>query len=162
MHKARRSKFLVADPAVLDAHQGFPIMHGYLVRENPPVEVRTFGSFAFLTVKDAGKSLVRRHFEYPIPLEDALAMLESHCAPRLVSKTRHLVPHGRHTFEVDAFGGRLAGLVIAEIALEEGAAAFAPPPWLGAEITGDARFDDFALACLEAPPEMEGVAEGVV
>lgn len=48
---------------------------------------------------------------------------------------------GQH-FAIDVFGGSLAGLVLAEIEFDsdEALAAFVPPPFLGDEVTADARF----------------------
>jgi adenylate cyclase len=50
--------------------------------------------------------------------------------------------------EVDVYAGDLDGLVSAEVefASEEAAAAFAPPAWLGREVTGDPRYANRALA----------------
>lgn len=81
-------------------------------------------------------------------------MLNSHCRSRLVHKTRHLIPHGTHVFEVDVFGGKLSGLIIAEVKLKDENETVALPPWLGEEISGDPRFGNFALAQLEALSEM--------
>lgn len=152
MQTEKRRKFLVADLSVLDGQQGFPIMQGYLSEGCSLVEVRTFGSFAFLTIGGKQDRSPGDRFEYPIPLEDALAMLECHCASHYVSKTRHLIPHGGEVLEVDVFGGKLAGLVIAEVPPGAQSEAFAPPGWFGPEVTSNPDFDDFALAHRESAP----------
>ena len=50
------------------------------------------------------------------------------------------------TWEVDEFLGANAGLVLAEIELDAEDQPFVRPPWLGAEVTGDARFVNANLA----------------
>lgn len=152
MPKENKRKFLVTDPSVLDGHQGFPIVQGYLSQETTLAEVRTFGSFAFLTIGGMPDGSKGKDFEYPIPLEDAVAMLECHCSTRLINKTRHLIPHGSEVLEVDVFKGKLAGLIIAELTQTSQSEAFDLPAWLGQEVTGDAGFSDFALARMESAP----------
>ena len=50
------------------------------------------------------------------------------------------------TWEIDEFEGDNAGLVVAEIELASEDAPFEPPPWLGAEVTHDARYFNSSLA----------------
>jgi adenylate cyclase len=50
------------------------------------------------------------------------------------------------TWEVDEFLGENAGLIVAEIELSSEDQPFARPPWLGAEVTGDARYVNANLA----------------
>lgn len=51
--------------------------------------------------------------------------------------------------EIDVFEGSNTGLVIAEIEVEHEEQLFQPPPWLGAEITGDARY--YTVTSLNIP-----------
>lgn len=152
MQKERKRKFLVNDASVLAGHDGFPIVHGYIADQGCRVEVRTFGSFAFLVVQGAPEHPTPHRFEYPIPLEDAQEMLEYHCAARIVSKTRHLVPYGDEVFEIDLFGGKLNGLIVAEVPASFGGQAGDLPPWVGSEVTDNPNFDDFALAQVQGAP----------
>ncbi|NMJ44320.1 CYTH domain-containing protein [Roseomonas sp. JC162] len=125
---------------------------GYLAREDRvTVRVRVAGAAAKLTIKGPG-GLVRPEFEYPVPLQDAEAMLATLCGGRRVAKTRHLVPHGGLTWEVDVFEGPLAGLVIAEVELPAADHPLALPAWAGREVTDDARYSNAVLASLDAPP----------
>lgn len=74
------------------------------------------------------------------------------CLPgQLLSKTRTLLQWGHLTLAVDAFAGRLEGLVLAEVDLGENAVlpADCPLPWL-AEVTNDERFTGGALAVTSA------------
>ena len=107
---------------------------------------RRTGDRAFLTVKGPG-GLVRAEFEYPIPPQDASAMLAL-CRGETLHKTRWTVPFGGHDWTVDEFHApaRLAGLVLAEVELASEAMQPALPPWLGQEVTGDPRWSNAALA----------------
>jgi adenylate cyclase len=111
---------------------------------------------AKLTIKSRQKSgegaLSRSEFEYPVPLEDALAMIELR-AGQIIDKTRHLVPAGNgRTWEVDVFAGAHQGLVLAEIELEAADEDIDLPDWVGREVTGDPRYGNVALARGDAAP----------
>lgn len=119
---------------------------GYLARSGGvTVRVRRAGSKAFLTVKGRGTGLVRPEYEYPIPAEEAEELLQSLCRWPLIEKTRHEVIHAGRVWHVDEFGGRNAGLVLAEVELEHPAADVALPPWIGAEVTADPRYRNSEL-----------------
>jgi adenylate cyclase len=145
-------KFLVESEAWRDevaSHSD--IRQGYLaVTGGNTVRVRIKDDAAFLTVKSAGPAIRRQEFEYPIPLNDAEALLALRCG-RLIEKRRHVVPHGALRFEVDVFSGDLAGLVIAEIELPDETTAFVRPAWLGEEVTDDPRYANVSLATNGAP-----------
>ena len=146
-------KFLVAGDGWRDQATGARrLRQAYLVKDGPAsVRIRVVDEdSARLTVKGTastdGPALSRAEFEYPVPLEDALAMLELR-AGRIVEKTRYLVPAGSgRTWEVDVFTGTLEGLVIAEIELDKADEAVALPEWIGREVTGDPRYGNMALA----------------
>ena len=134
-------KFLV-DAALLPALPPADELHqGYLAKD-PAVRVRLRtlpggGRRGFLTVK--GRGLVSRaEFEYEIPPADAAELLAL-CATSL-RKRRHLL--GR--WELDFFPDR--GLWLAEIELGSESEAFERPPWLGAEVSGDASYQNVNLA----------------
>lgn len=82
----------------------------------------------------------RAEFEYDIPLADARELMKNHCGGRIVEKTRYLVPYGGFTWEIDVYGGELAGVAIAEIELPDMRTEFARPDWLGTEVTGDENY----------------------
>ena len=139
-------KFLVRDELwrrVRTEAGGTLFRQGYLNREpGRTVRVRRAGDLAFLTIKGQGKvgsALVRPEFEYPIPAGDADALLTL-CIQPLIEKRRHLVSHEGHTWEVDEFLGDNAGLLVAEIELEDPNEAFVRPGWVGEEVTADRRY----------------------
>jgi len=105
---------------------------------------------AKLTVKAAasrdGPALARAEFEYPVPVEDALSMLDLHVG-RIVEKTRYMVPTGDgRMWEIDVFAGALEGLVIAEIELADAADPVELPDWIEREVTDDPQYGNLALA----------------
>lgn len=140
-------KFLVTgDGWRGQAHSQTRFSQGYLSRDPArTVRVRIAGDAAFLTIKGATTGATRAEFEYPLPLADAQALLAL-CDGPVVEKVRHLVLHAGMTWEVDEFLGANAGLVVAEIELDAEGQAFAPPAWLGAEVTGDGRYVNANLA----------------
>jgi adenylate cyclase len=147
-------KFLVTgDGWRAAAHAVVPMAQGYINdqaamdagRQNASVRVRIAGDEAFLNLKSRELGHTRQEFDYPIPVDDARALLAL-CVGGLLDKRRHLVRHGGHLWEVDEFLGDNAGLVVAEIELERADEPFARPDWLGAEATDLPRYYNLALA----------------
>jgi adenylate cyclase len=64
----------------------------------------------------------------------------------VIEKTRHLVTHENHLWEIDEFDGENAGLIVAEIELEAVGESFSKPDWIGAEVTQDVRYYNNNLA----------------
>ncbi len=64
----------------------------------------------------------------------------------VLRKTRSLVTHGHVSFAVDQFEGPLAGLVLAEVEVEEVDAVIDLPAWIGREVTRDDRYSGASLA----------------
>jgi len=109
------------------------------------------GQRAKLTLKFGGAARERDEFEYDIPLDEAHAM-QPFALGRVIEKTRHLVSHRGRTWEVDAFGQALAGLVMAELETEDEVPAGELPEWVGVEVTGQPAFYNMSLA-LNGLPE---------
>lgn len=112
---------------------------------NVSVRVRIQGDAAFLNMKSREAGTTRQEFDYPIPVDDARALLKLAVGGR-IEKVRHYVEHGGRTFEVDEFLGENAGLVVAELELDHADAAYGRPAWLGEEVTDDTRYYNLALA----------------
>jgi CYTH domain-containing protein len=146
-------KFLVAR-APGELPPGERIEQGYLAvaPDGTEVRIRRRAGRSTLTVK-SGPAHVRveeeldiddRRFEALWPLTEG----------RRIAKVRHLVPlEGGATAELDVYGEALEGLLIAEVEFgsTEASAAFTPPPWLGREVTGDARYANQSLALAGMP-----------
>lgn len=141
-------KFLVSNDAWRDAaHAAHALRQGYLNDENRcSVRVRTSAERAWLNIKSATVGAQRLEFEYEIPVADAHRMLDTLCRKPLIEKVRYLVDAGRHTWEIDVFAGDNAGLIVAEIELDDPEEAFERPGWLGAEVTHDVRYYNTSLS----------------
>jgi len=147
-------KFLVTGDAWrAAAHEVLPMAQGYINdlgamdrgEQKASVRVRLQGEQAFLNLKSRELGHTRQEFDYPIPVEDARALLAL-CVGGVIDKRRHLVRHGGHLWEVDEFLGANAGLVVAEIELASAGEAFDRPGWAGREVTDEARYYNLALA----------------
>lgn len=88
----------------------------------------------------------RAEFEYEIPRDEAEILLAQFCSGGMVEKTRHELARGCHVWEIDEFEGDNRGLVVAELELDAEEEAYVPPPWLGEEVSGDARYYNVRLA----------------
>ena len=138
-------KFLVMGDYWRNA-PGVLIWQGYLNRDkHRTVRVRVAADQAFLTIKGATQGATRAEFEYPIPGTDATA-LRALCDGPIIEKMRRRIDYAGFTWEVDEFFGDNAGLVVAEIELSSETEAFAKPPWVGQEVTEDARYFNSKLA----------------
>jgi len=147
-------KFLVnGDGWRAAAHEVIAMAQGYINdqasmqhgTQKASVRVRIQGAEAYLNLKSRELGHTRQEFDYPIPVDDARALLAL-CVGGLVDKRRHLVRHDGHLWEVDEFLGDNAGLVVAELELDAADEVFARPAWLGEEVTDDARYYNLALA----------------
>jgi CYTH domain-containing protein len=102
------------------------------------------GHIATLTVK-IGRTMTRDEFEYAIPTSDAEELLGT-AIGLIIRKTRHVVPFKGFTWEVDVFEGAHAGLIIAEVEMDDESDRPELPDWVGEEVTGQYRYSNQALA----------------
>ena len=105
------------------------------------VRIRIKGDKGFLTIK--GKSSAsgasRLEWEKEISVEEAKLLLPL-CEKGVIQKTRYEVVSGNHIIEIDVFEGENAGLILAEIELQDENENFLKPDWLGEEVTQDERY----------------------
>jgi CYTH domain-containing protein len=133
-------KFLVEDPSVVDGRLGTVIRQGYLSRvKERTVRVRRMGDRAFVTIKGANVGPRRSEWEYEIPAADADELLLL-CEGPVLDKTRYVIEVAGRDWEVDVFAGANAGLVIAEVELDDETAVVELPAWAGLEVTDDPRY----------------------
>jgi adenylate cyclase len=99
---------------------------------------------ATLTVK-IGRTMTRDEFEYAIPTSDAEELLGT-AIGLIIRKTRYVVPFKGFTWEVDVFEGAHAGLIIAEVEMDDESDKPELPDWVGEEVTGQYRYSNQALA----------------
>ena len=103
------------------------------------VRVRTMEDKACLTIKGIAIGASRLEFEYEIPLQDALELLEI-CEKPLIEKRRYKILEGGFIWEVDEFFGENQGLIVAEVELVNEDQEFPKPDWVGEEVTGDPSY----------------------
>jgi CYTH domain-containing protein len=142
-------KFLVTgDSWRAVAGAGLSCCQGYLLSgaSSATVRVRRIGGQGFLTIKGPSSGISRPELEYEIPAADADYMLANLCGGRRVEKTRYVLVHNGMRWEIDEFSGDSAGLILAEIELENEEQLFDRPDWLGSEVSDDPRYFNAALA----------------
>jgi len=109
------------------------------------IRIRIGGEKAFLNIKSSTLGIQRHEYEYPIPLQDANEMLDQFCQGALVEKTRHYVQDQGHLWEVDVFEGDNAGLIVAELELDDENQQFSLPEWVGQDVSDDPRYYNVCL-----------------
>lgn len=143
-------KFLVKDDSFITlAEYRKDMRQGYLTAENSngtSFRVRIADDKAFLTVKGRPAGISRAEFEYPLPLEDAEEMLKNFCEDRIIDKTRYYLHHKGFLWEVDVFHRRHAGLIVAEIELDDENVVFEKPDFVGEEVTDRFEYSNFYLS----------------
>ena len=135
-------KFLVSgDNWKSGVKREMSIEQGYLVAERErTVRVRVCGGGpATLNVKGPTRGAIRAEYEYEIPRDDALEILEI-CRRPIIEKTRYVVEHDLELWEVDVFEGANEGLRLAEFELDAESQKIDLPEWVGSEVTDDPRF----------------------
>jgi CYTH domain-containing protein len=134
-------KFRVKMHVWVPSDPGMHFKQGYLnSQKERVVRVRIEGARAKLTIKGLTTGVTRAEFEYPIPLDDAAAMLDHLCEQPLIDKHRHVEMHAGRKWEIDVFHGANEGLVVAEVELPSEDAKLELPPWVGEEVSGDPRY----------------------
>ncbi|MDJ0743285.1 MAG: CYTH domain-containing protein [Xenococcaceae cyanobacterium MO_167.B27] len=136
MGKEIERKYLVKGNQWKNLAQGVVYRQGYIPTVgNTTVRVRIVGNQGYLTIKGENIGETRSEFEYPIPVEDAEEMLNSLCDRPLIEKTRYKIPVGDLVWEVDEFAGENAGLIIAEVELQEENQQIELPEWIARQVT---------------------------
>jgi CYTH domain-containing protein len=153
MAKEIERKFLVADARWRDLVEEEILIRQFYVAVGAGRTIRiriSNGATAMLTLKFSGPGRGRDEFEYAIPLAEAEEM-QGFALGRVIEKTRCHVHHGGYLYEVDIFGGELAGLIIAELETPDDVPEEELPPWLGREVTQDGRYYNASLALRDVP-----------
>lgn len=153
MAKEIERKFTVASGEWRDAVEAeIRIRQFYLAAsKSRTIRIRIIeGGDAILTLKFSSGQRGRDEFEYPVPLAEAVEMLPF-AIGRVIEKTRCHVTHEGYLYEVDVFGGPLAGLVIAELETPDEVPDEKLPGWLGQEVTDDPRYYNASLALGDIP-----------
>lgn len=123
------------------------IVQGYIKREGTSqVRIRVRDQKACITLKGSGDSLARPEWEYDIPVQDALEMLDVLCKPPHIQKVRHYIKYKGHLWEVDEFLGDNLGLWVAEVELQAEDEDVVLPPFVTEEITSQELYGNVNLS----------------
>jgi CYTH domain-containing protein len=151
-------KWLVPEmpPEALGGLPPEAIQQGYLTIADDGAEtrVRRRGAGHTLTVK-SGRGLVRRETEITITAEQFEALWPATAGARVEKQRYTRRTQDGHVIELDAYGGALQGLIVAEVEFGDqmGSTFFAAPHWFGQEVTDDPAYKNQRLAVLdELPP----------
>ncbi len=106
--------------------------------------IRMQNDTVILTMKGKQKGIATTELEWVLSCMPNVSDLEKHPC---VEKTRYCVNAGNGlVWEVDEFEGVLAGLILAEIELEDINQKFDFPEWIGIELTGLKNWSNASLA----------------
>ena len=149
MHREIERKFLVRKlPENLASYPSAEISQGYLVSMDDGLQVRLRKKREqySLTYK-RGLGNVREEREVKLTADQFATLWPATDGKRL-TKTRYEIACGDRVVEIDLYGGRHEGLVVAEVEFddEQSALDFKPPDWLGEDVTGDPRYSNQLLA----------------
>nr|WP_229264393.1 CYTH domain-containing protein [Duganella sp. 1411] len=134
-------KFLVRGDAWKALGEPVFFRQGYLSsHKERVVRVRIEGERAVMTIKGRNVGATRGEWEYPIPMADAVELLDGLCEQPLIEKYRRRIDFAGNVWEVDEFLGANAGLVVAEIELGSEEQVFDRPEWVAQEVTDDLRY----------------------
>jgi len=129
-------KFLVNSSELPPLENGISLKQGYMpTAPGNVVRIRTANEKAYLTIKGKTEGFSRLEYEYAIPMDEALEMLNELCEKPIVEKTRYLLPYKGKTWELDVFEGGNKGLFLAEIELSSEDEEFEIPEWIGREVS---------------------------
>jgi len=142
MGKEIERKFLIDQQKwdILDKPAGKLFRQGYLLTDkDKTIRVRATETMGFLTIKGQTVGATRLEFDYEIPLNEAIELLDNFSQSEL-SKTRYDITFEGKLWEVDVFSGDNQGLIVAEIELESEDEAFSLPDWINEEVTHEAKY----------------------
>lgn len=147
MNNEIERKFLIKEFDTSLSNEKYEIKQGYIHSGNGKVvRVRTFNEKAYITVKYRKTRITRAEFEYEIPDEDALDMIENCCDGKVLEKTRYIYLYEGKKWEIDVFQGKNKGLILGEIELQDENEDFLIPPFIVKEVTADPQYSNHNLA----------------
>lgn len=125
----------------LDFEDSFEIKQGYIQNEKEKsIRIRIKNKKAFITIKGKTIGLTKPEFEYEIPYEDGIEMLNLFSNGQFIEKTRFIKKINNKVWEIDVFDGNNSGLIIAEIELSNENEEIVIPDWCGEEVSTDEKY----------------------
>jgi adenylate cyclase len=145
-------KFLAKPDVLALCRSGVLLVQGYLYTDTRnTLRIRRAGERAFLTWKGPKSGAVREEIEVEVSLQMGEELLADVHPEKRISKTRYRVEHAGAVWDVDVFGGALAGLILAEIEMAREDQLVVLPPWVEREVTADERYRNSRLAAGAMP-----------
>jgi adenylate cyclase len=130
----------------VDKPEGTHYRQGYLLSNGKEtIRVRISDKDGFLNLKSKVSQLSRKEYEYKIPLQDGIEILDAF-TKHGTEKTRYKIPVAGKIWEVDVFVGDNEGLIVAEIELKSEDEKFEKPDWVTNEVTDDGRYTNSSLS----------------
>jgi adenylate cyclase len=130
----------------VDKPEGVHYRQGYILSNaGQTIRIRISDKQAILNMKSKVSQLSRKEYEYEIPLEEGIEILNAF-TKNGTEKIRYCIPLAGKTWEVDVFSGDNTGLIVAEIELESEDEVFEKPDWVTSEVTDDDRYTNSSLA----------------
>jgi len=142
MGKEIERKFLINPVkwAELIKPAGKQLRQGYILADpHKTIRVRVTADKGWLTIKGISVGATRLEYEYEIPLNEAVELLDNFAENEL-KKTRYVIPFEGKLWEVDVFSGENEGLIVAEIELESEDEQFELPDWVSEEVTHEKKY----------------------
>lgn len=137
-------KFLV-DITKIKLNNPIKIVQAYFPIDNDKCVVRVrLTEFknkkeSFITIKGKNKGISRSEFEYKIPYENGLYMIENFCI-ETIQKERYVKRYKGFKWEIDIFKGKNEGLCLAEIELKSIDEKFDIPSWVIKEVSSENKY----------------------
>src|ERR1700712_4642130 len=130
----------------LQKPEGTHYRQGYILsNEQQTVRVRISDKKGYINLKSKVSEVSRKEYEYEIPLEDGIEILNEFTKHGTV-KMRYRIPFEGKTWEVDVFSGDNEGLIVAELELKSENEEFRKPEWVTTEVTDDGKYTNASLA----------------
>jgi adenylate cyclase len=135
-------KFLLANDDWRSlADKGALYRQGYLnLDPERIVRLRIIKDRGFLTIKGKTKGITRIEYEYEIPWQECVEMLEMLTLKSIIEKKRYIIEYKGFIWEIDEFSGENSGLIVAEVEIESEDQQIEKPGWIGPEVTDDPRY----------------------
>ena len=136
-------KFLVDHKKwqLVNKPDGTHYRQGYLLNDSllRTIRVRVTDKQGYITLKGPIAGISRKEYEYEIPVEDGIELLDSFALSE-VEKVRYRIEFAGKLWEVDEFLGDNTGLIMAEIELQRETDEFKKPDWVRFEVSDDKRY----------------------
>ena len=147
MHLEIERRFLALPAALTWCRRGTEIEQGYLRADGRlTVRIRIAGDAGVVTIKGQRCGCSRLEHETPVSLSGARALLARVPPGMRVRKTRYEVEIAGLIWEIDVFADANAGLILAEVEIDDPDQPISLPPWIAREVTRDARYSNSQLA----------------